>query len=424
MTAIPETHAQTPPCRLCGTRLVRVSDGEPVDEIWWYACPRCEGIAGGVGDIEDWFSYDRDDLGAAMRYGNQMAEEGHLQRALRVFYEIERTCGAWFAELARRRGNVLADLGRHDDALQSYALARRRGWDDAELALLISMNEAQIYADRGDCGRAVSVLREVAVSPRLTDALAGPVHLALGSALAECGDVVGAGEVFRGVICLAEEAGDLAVAARAWFKTGNVLTSADELGAAEEAYRTARALFTQLGEPGADADCVDALGTVMAYRNRFPEALALHDAARGVYQILQRPVDLAIAEQNYSWALFNLGRPAEALSASARAVSLYVSAGQTTAAWCAELSTIPALCELGRIQDARELIQVTIVARPALIANDGAYLAWMTAWLSHYDGDEALCRAGRLLAAQTFSSRGSFAAAREALDLPHPARES
>lgn len=74
----------------------------------------------------------------------RLVERGDLRQALSVYREIElfapSPAGPWWAELARRTGNVLEDLGRYDEALHAYATARRRAGGDQELHLVQSID--------------------------------------------------------------------------------------------------------------------------------------------------------------------------------------------------------------------------------------------------------------------------------------------
>lgn len=130
----------------------------------------------------------------------------------------------------------------------AFGLSERVGANaDLELHLLLTLNEAQVHAKQGDVAGALIQLRGLAESPALSPGPAGSVYLALGSALQASGDPLGAVGAFR----VAAESPDAEVAAGALFNTGNVLTAADELEAAEHAYRRAQHLY---------ADCLDALG--------------------------------------------------------------------------------------------------------------------------------------------------------------------
>lgn len=157
----------------------------------------------------------------------------------------------------------------------------------------------------------------------------------------------------------------------------------------------------------------------MAYRKRYAEALALHDAACSIYRTPGSTPDLALAEQNRAWSLLQSGRPADALAATSRSVDLHRAAGRAMTAWLVQLSAIPALCAVARVGVARTLAETSRATRPRLGAVEGAYETWMSAWLSHFEGDEQHCQAGRQVASQVFTADGNLASAHESRELPH-----
>lgn len=317
------------------------------------------------------------------------------------------------AEILRQEGVALHCMRRYDDALAAYAEARSADPLDEELDALLRLNVVMVLRDQGRVDAAVAELKLLQKSDSTPAHLLACVLQTLGSAL-EDNDPLAAAAAYRE----AREVGDATEAAIAGFSLGNVLRRIDELPAAAVAYNAALQTYALLDDRSRIADCLDSLGMVKAYENDYAAALELHDRATALYETLERPHDLVIALQNRAWALLRLEHPEQSLAVYQDAAAILRAVGTPAEAAFADLQTVPALCALGRTDEAALLLDG--LDRRHLDTTEQAGAAWMTGWVACHTGDEKRCREARTYAAEVFSDAHEYASAREVRELPHP----
>ena len=346
-------------------------------------------------------------------------DSGDLSLALRTLRQLEVVLSHADApsldraEVARRIGNLLDDMGLPEESLAAYDQARRLADGDEELLTLLDFNVAQVLPALNRTEESIALLRHLVTSGRAEADLVGAICMSVGNALLEVGDPLGAAEAQNAAIEAASARDDVQGLAHAMYNLGNIQTAADNLDAATEAYRTAMSLYSALPDRSKDADCLDAFGTVFAFRGRFTEALAMHDAARAIYRRMQLPAQEAIANANRAWAMLQYGAPDVALGISDELIAWHEAMGATSRAWSARVARTAILCELGRLEQAASLLDSLLAGRPDGARSCEGLELWMRAWVLAAHGDHAACALVRDQAADAYRARAQLALARE-----------
>lgn len=270
--------------------------------------------------------FDVDSLmGSVLLELGQLQEAGAaLERALGTFQKLERPPDDELASVHNNLGIVLRRLGHLDEALSSFARARRI-WSmqqNHDRLMTLYSNLGNTLVDLNRLDEAVSTFRRaVALGRGDSDTLAG-LATNLGIALRKQGDVEGAIEACTQATDMWKrliEEGHPRLEARLALgenNLGNAFFDAGRLQEAAEAYRRSRDLCR--GEPHSLAIAEDNLGATLCQMGRYEQALSCHRRALALYQELgQAYLD---QEQAKVWrglanALYELNRLEEARDA-------------------------------------------------------------------------------------------------------------
>ncbi|MEV4760135.1 BTAD domain-containing putative transcriptional regulator [Micromonospora sp. NPDC049559] len=223
----------------------------------------------------DWLDAVRVGLAATRALGDR-AGEGQLLNNLGIVHdglsqhqaalEAYRRALVLCREVEDRRGERAAlinlgvtyrRLGRFDDALSGYhqALAMCRANGDRRGEVVVLMNIGNVHNDLRRHAEALRCLREaLAMGREIGDRNAeGRAHTSLGETFRHLGDHAASREHLERAVETLRTAGDRWGSAEALNLLGQVRREAGDHGGVRESWREALAIFSELGDPQADA---------------------------------------------------------------------------------------------------------------------------------------------------------------------------
>lgn len=225
-------------------------------------------------------------------------------------------------------GYALSDLGRGDEALEAYRIARLRmtlAGDRAGEAH-VDMNVALVLGQEGRHDEAVELLEDalaVHLADRFDDDAIAACRTNLISALRSTGRIDDALEMGRVAIEVQRgPTGDRQGLANALQNVANVHLAIDELQPAREMFLEALDLFRKLDLPTEEADCLSAMGQIARREGLFDFAVAMHTEAIARYEGRGHPIDQAIARYHLAVAELWRGNPLAALQAATLATGV------------------------------------------------------------------------------------------------------
>ena len=333
-----------------------------------------------AGDAYPEAAYDR--ATACLQLGRMLKESGHAGEALgmlddarerfaRLAAEGDKDAAGMESAAICEKGNVLAQLGKLDDAAEAYEESAKL--DEARGAL------RDVAVCRGQLGT-VRLLQR-----RFKDALAA----------------------YEEAKTTFEKLGEPGAVATAWHQIGMVHAEARNFDAAEHAYRQALALKSARGNRAGEASTLNQLGALYQTHARLEEAASFYRQAADRYHALGDGLHEGACQSNLAIALHQLRRFDEARDALHAAQALAKPYGHTAEPW----KTWSALANVER--DAGNH-QAAAEARAQSIATYGAY---------RNDGGQPTDGPTQLIAAFGATLRASGPAAARAR-LPDPAKVS
>jgi tetratricopeptide (TPR) repeat protein len=211
------------------------------------------------------------------------------------------TAGPARSDVIRREAEIWSAAGDVDEALGVLARAENELTslpqieDVADTLVALAalhasaatiLDRAERWADVCRSGEQALEMLTLASRPILTPgegAIVLGVHLAMGRALTELGELSRAAEHVQAAGALADDLGDLAAEVRARILAGHLRSFHGELAAAREDYAAARALARRLADRQGEALACQHLAELAAAFDDLREAAALYRLARQIY---------------------------------------------------------------------------------------------------------------------------------------------
>lgn len=235
--------------------------------------------------------------GAELEVAVAEAERAAREQVEGLFGAVREALRSYTAGDDVGAARALIALGEQRESAGRFADARRCFRSALEVTLPQGEKEAQILA-----------LRRIARASR---------------ALGELDEALAC---YRRSLELATDSGDLAGAIIAETGLGNVLATQGRFAEAEGCYRQALARTEEAGDAGAfdlqRAQLFNNLGMVLTRRGRLDEAERWFDRARGAWERIESPADLAVCGHNHGLLRLRQGRPEEARAELEAALSL------------------------------------------------------------------------------------------------------